>query len=696
MNMLTVVLILIAGTGFLLNLVRSAQHRRDAERRQRERGAYEGRRESERRKRSSASITSKTDRFFPHVRPDFDSRVAAGDSPASALKEALAAVAGTSIGTTEEGLDVKMPTSLRTRHLVLWGRSGAGKSTAMVHCAKGDIDEGRAVVVLCPEAEIFGSLLGLAAKRAGDVIYLAPADPSCPVTFNPLRLEKDEIPAEHAAVLFTVIKRALGEDSIGPRADALLANAIGLAVDRPAATLETIRQILTDSSYREQAVAASGDEYIRRFWHDVFPTFPSNGSAAAPLLTRLDGFLRVGAIRRTLVHPRGSFTIREAIERRKLLFVDLSGLTPELTLLFGGLLTARLEQELVRRERGLAANPAPVSLFADEFPAVCGLGEGSWATLLSRSRKYNVSLCLAGQFPNQVQVGVRRQIAGNVATLLVFALSARDASVTARDLLAPASDGSLRPISPGDIISLPVGTAFMRIGNSGGAFKIAVNPPLAKVSSECVDQVRRESWGRYASPPIGTPRPGSIPSQTESVPTPLLPAAAPGRGGQQHKHLQHLVREWGESRGFRVSLEETILGGSGRVDVTLVRNDVRVAVEVVITSTPQQVAASVVKSLLAGFSQIVVLSPDLATLRGAESQVAQAVGAGDRDRLHLLTPGDFPGYLDRLHGQEAEPNPAGYRLMVGRGAGASANQRARRRSVARLVATALLRRGLPS
>jgi hypothetical protein len=632
-----------------------------------------------------------TDRFFPHVRADFDKRVAAGAPPSMALSEALLAVPGIQIGRTETGLDIAIPTVLRSRHLVIWGRSGAGKSCTMLHLAKGDIDEGRAVVIFCPESEVFPSLLGLGAKRAGDVIYLAPADPSCPVTFNPLRLEKHDVPADHAPVLFTAMKRALGEESIGPRADALLANAIGLALHRPRATLETIRTILTDSHFREQAVAEVHDEYLRRFWLDVFPTFPSNGSATAPLLTRLDAFLRVSAIRRTLTDPQGSFTIQEVIENRKILLVDLSGLTPEMTLLLGGLLTARLELALVGRQRGLAAMPAPVSVYADEFPVVCGLGEGSWASLLSRSRKYNVSLCLLGQFPHGVPVGVRRQIAANVASMLTFSLGARDSSVMSHELLVPAADGAIKAVNSSDIVGLPIGTALLRIGNSACALKVILKPPLARPSPETVTRVREESWRRYA--PVAAEVCGREAFLSSKPAASTQPGSTPGRGGAQHKLLQQVAHKFGEERGFRATLEETILGGAGRVDVSLVRGDVRVAVEVGITSTPNQVAASVNKSLAAGFSHVVVLSRDAATLRHAEPQIAEVVGAADRHKIHLFTPDELPAFLDQLPGGEnPAPSVAGYTVTVGHAKPDGASQHARRRNLARLVATALLRR----
>ena len=42
-----------------------------------------------------------------------------------------------------------------------------------------------------------------------------------------------------------------------------------------------------------------------------------------------------------------------------------------------------------------------------------------------------------------------------------------------------------------------------------------------------------------------------------------------GRGGAQHKYLQNLIKKWAESKGFRVTVEKTVLDGLGQVDVAL-------------------------------------------------------------------------------------------------------------------------------
>jgi len=169
-------------------------------------------------------------------------------------------------------------------------------------------------------------------------------------------------------------------------------------------------------------------------------------------------------------------------------------------------------------------------------------------------------------------------------------------------------------------------------------------------------------------------------------------ARSPGRGGNKHVLLQQLVRQWGEERGFRATIEQQILGGAGRVDVALERGDLRIAVEVSATATPQQVAESVNKSLSAGFTKAVVLAADPGGIEPIRQRIAQDVAAADAAKVHLLTAEGVLSFLDALPGgSKPQDSTIGYRIKVAPDPAASPGQDGRRRSLARLIGRALLR-----
>jgi hypothetical protein len=149
------------------------------------------------------------------------------------------------------------------------------------------------------------------------------------------------------------------------------------------------------------------------------------------------------------------------------------------------------------------------------------------------------------------------------------------------------------------------------------------------------------------------------------------------------------VREWGEARGFRVSLEEPVLNGAGRVDVALVRGDVRLAVEVAVTSTPEEITASLVKAFTAGFSQGVVLFADAERRDRCSADVTSRLDARDRPRVAFVDPDGLLVFFDALPAPEPRGDVvAGFRVVVKREPALSEGTR---RALSRLVGEALLR-----
>src|SRR5206468_2982212 len=141
------------------------------------------------------------------------------------------------------------------------------------------------------------------------------------------------------------------------------------------------------------------DPYVREFWLDVYPRFPEG--ASLPILSRLDQFLRPQMIRKSLCRPLSSFSLREAIAGKKVILVDLSGLSEEAQVLFGEVILSKIQLELMRRERDKGGGEE-FFLYCDEFQSFSGDSERVWRELLSRGRKYGLALTLANQYPGQL------------------------------------------------------------------------------------------------------------------------------------------------------------------------------------------------------------------------------------------------------------------------------------------------------
>jgi len=679
--------------GTAVGLTRGVWRRQDAERRHAKREAYERRREEERMEQAQGVVADLVDRYFPFARAAWAASNGQGTAR-ERLRRALREVEGVVVGVADIGFDAVLPEQTRRKGLAAFGKTGSGKTIVALHLIAHDMRCGRGLCILGSEAELYRDwLLPLVPpERAADTLLFRPADPACTLTWNPVALEDGEDQALAAGELFAIFKRAVGETTIGVRADAILSAAFGVLVGRRRATLWSVIRLLEDKAYRNAVVADVDDPYLRDFWTKTFPEYPAG--AALPLAHRLHQVLRLPQLRAALCHPISSISIREALEKNRILLFDLSGLDPDATRLVGQMLLSKFQIELMRRERIREEQRAPVNVFVDEFHVFAGAAEGTWRELLARGRRYGLGLHLFTQHPNQLPRSLQREIFGNVSSLIALALSAADAGSVRRELLVPVAGGTTKPVPAEELVSLPVGEGFARLGTGACALRVRFAPPIARPDPAAGDRVREISWRTYAAPPLPkeapvVPAPTSaagVESTDTSTPTPAMP----GRGGPQHTMLQQLAKQWGEERGFRSSLEQAVLGGAGRVDIVLARREVRVAVEVSVTSSAAEVAETVGKCVASGFDYVAVVGSDEAALGRAELAALEAIPAKDRGKVRFVLPDGLRSFLDGLTDSGGPPKTtAGYTIRVQ----APAPGRLRhRRELARLVGTALLRR----
>jgi len=165
-----------------------------------------------------------------------------------------------------------------------------------------------------------------------------------------------------------------------------------------------------------------------------------------------------------------------------------------------------------------------------------------------------------------------------------------------------------------------------------------------------------------------------------------------GRGGAQHKYLQELVRQWAEKNGWRAGVEETIPGGSGRVDVALRNGERSIACEIGITTSPEHEFENIRKCFTAGFERVLLVAPDRSVRSQLKSRVAtlppEQAGAVD-----LCSPEEILALLDRLGAAmiPAVQTVGGYRVKVRHQVLRPEEEKKQRGAVASIIAKALRR-----
>ena len=198
--------------------------------------------------------------------------------------------------------------------------------------------------------------------------------------------------------------------------------------------------------------------------------------------------------------------------------------------------------------------------------------------------------------------------------------------------------------------------------------------------------------------PPATPQ-GSVPT-SRSLP-PALPqtakmrpaVAAPlDRRGAEYRYLQELVKRMGEAHGFRVTIDQPFLEGEGCVDVTLEREEWRLACEISETSTAHQEVGRVQKCLAAGFDAVAIVSPGRRQIEKIKKALARELTQEDFIRVRLLTPEELPFYFDELPARgEKVQIIRGYKVRVRYEQTDPADQERRMRAVAEIIAKSLLR-----
>ena len=118
----------------------------------------------------------------------------------------------------------------------------------------------------------------------------------------------------------------------------------------------------------------------------------------------------------------------------------------------------------------------------------------------------------------------------------------------------------------------------------------------------------------------GTTRPAPIPPPRRAVPAPM------GRGGREHRYLQEMVKGLAEQQGYLARIEESVSDGEGFVDVSLSRDDERIACEIAITTPPEKEIENIRKCFDAGYQQVWVISPNAKHLAAIESRAHEEWG----------------------------------------------------------------------
>jgi len=311
-------------------------------------------------------------------------------------------------------------------HRVVFGASGAGKTTFLARQAAAEADRGGAVVVLDLHGDLAPlALLALGPEARARAIAIDVSSPPVPgiAALAPGTAHEDRA----AAHLVAALKR-LSPDGTdlhwGFRLERIFDSFVRL-VQESEGSLVDLYGLLTEADRRDAARLRTHRDDLARFLEELGPVLRRQPDFLWSAATRLSKVVLVPALRELLAPVDGGLPVEDRLAEGRSLFVRLpfAILGPEAAAFAGTLVLARIYLGLAAR-RGPGTSERPILLVLDE---VHGFAPRLVAELLTESRKFGLRALVATQYPDRLAPELRNAAAGALTDVLSFRVPRRSA-----------------------------------------------------------------------------------------------------------------------------------------------------------------------------------------------------------------------------------------------------------------------------
>lgn len=601
-------------------------------------------------------------------------------------------------------IPLHIPEAVRFEHTHVVAGSGHGKTQTLQFLIAGDLKEAitdkRSVVVMDSQGDLLQALMHsdyFADPTLRErFIYIDPTDLGRPVGLNLFDVDLSAGGRADAVARETILNNTveLFDFFFGGLLGAELTQKQGLIfrylavlmMRIPGANIHTLRELMEDGEkFRPHMKTLSGSARVffeTRFNDRAF------GETKKQVLNRLWGVLANQTLDRMMSAPKNSVDLFSSLQDGSIVFINTAKdfFGEEGCAIFSRMFVALLGQAFMRRAAIPKHERTPTYVYIDEAERVV---DTTLARMLAQVRKYKGAITFAHQNLDQLEPGVRAGVMANTSIKLAGGLSAKDASALAPEFRA----------TPEFLLSQRKSkkeTSFACFARNITDRAVSLSIPLGYLESlpqldhedfEALIEASRQKYGVvYVEDAVVTEQapdspsdwfseagaagtsqaltetPTPVPEEAASRPVPervdeVVIARAPARplpvqrrdaggGGVKHKYIEHLIKELGEERGFRASVEEPIHDGAGRVDVILRREEITLAFEISVTTTKDHELGNIEKCLAHPFTHVVMLASHARHLKSLSMHVGKALEDNERERVSFLLPEDLPAFLD--------------------------------------------------
>jgi len=615
---------------------------------------------------------------------------------------------------------VSLSPEQRLRHMHIIGATGTGKSTLLLKLIIQDIENGLGVGVLDPHGDLIDRILGyIPEERFDDVVLLDPSDSDYPVGLNILSAYSEQDKTVLSSDLVDVFRRL--STSWGDQMNSIFGNAIlAFLESERGGTLMDLRSFLVEKDYRRSFLETVEDQDVIYYWQKVFPQL--RGRLQAPILTRLDTFLRPKPIRFMVAQKEG-LNFQSILDGRKIFLAKLAhGLIGvENAYLLGTIIASKFHQAAMARQAKSVGERENFYLYIDEFQ---NFVTESMTEILSGARKYNFGLVLAHQELRQLwsrDTELANSVISNPCTRICFRLG---------DFDAKKLEDGFYTFDAKDLQNLGVGEAIARVERAEYDFNLKtavppdISPELIRKRREEIINLSRQKYARRREQ-IGAEMAKAKTATREKKPVPeavrlsfeeikeqvkqdiiqeqplsyrrLKPEVrelpVEGKGGPEHTGLQDKIRSKAQEYGYWAIIEEPIPGG-GSVDVGLQIGESRIACEICVTCPDAHEFDNIEKCLAAGYDEVILCSHKNKVLNKVKKLALKKVKKTNRQRVLFLLPEELTSYLKEQAAKAAstETRVAGRRVKGIRTPVTEEKQKSKLQKIGETLANSLRRK----
>ncbi len=406
---------------------------------------------------------------------------------------------GTFIGTnSHRGQESKVYIAAedRMRHFYVIGQTGTGKTTLLKNMIIQDIKAGHGVCFIDPHgSDVVDILASIPQNRYEDLVYFDPASVERPMALNMLEFDH-RFPEQKTFVvneMFSIFQKLYGAvpESMGPMFEQYFRNATNLVIEDPesGSTLLDVSRVMSNKAFRDLKLSKCNNPIVVQFWKEIAEKAGGEASLAniVPYITsKFDVFLANDIMRPIIAQEKSSFNMREIMDSKKILLVNLSkGRLGDINShLIGLILVGKILMAALSRVDSFGKQMNDFYLYLDEFQNIT---TDSIATILSEARKYRLGLTVAHQFIGQLDEKIKNAVFGNVGSMAVFRVGTEDAEFLEKQF---------RPVfTQTDITNLDNFNAYVRLltgGRPAKPFNVRIEKPT-KGNADQVDKLKELS-----------------------------------------------------------------------------------------------------------------------------------------------------------------------------------------------------------